>query len=217
MASQPSEVSIARTPDNQQTRDVECFPMDIDVDIEFDPAKQAGLYQSKHAPRAPRSEPVRTRSRAAASSQASSTPSIPAPTPATIRKRRKTAATGGDSEVSWNPPSSSLVLAEKDSNGSVVRKTSKPTAPGKENRMKRKHLDIDSTNPATRGNRQTVKSTRSATSNKRQIFNISRDTHTNTQDGENFEVDVSFSDLSSLSNITGSNADAELTSAPSNE
>jgi hypothetical protein len=48
MASQPSEASIARTPDNQQTRDAESFLMDIDVDIEFDnPTKQAGIYQSK--------------------------------------------------------------------------------------------------------------------------------------------------------------------------
>jgi hypothetical protein len=97
----------------------------------------------------------------------------------------------------------------------VARKAraSKPTAPGKENRIKRKHLEIDTTNPAMRGNRQVVRPTRSATSNSRQIFNINRDT----QNGESFEVDVSFSDLSSLSNITGSNADAELTNTPSNE
>jgi hypothetical protein len=162
MASQPSEASITRTPDNQQTRDAECFPMDIDVDIEFDPAKQAGLHQSKHAPstRAPRSEPVRTRSRAAASSQATSTP----PVSTVAGKRQKTTAPEGDSEVSWNPPpSSSSVLAEINSNGSVARKASKPTAPGKENRMKRKHLEIDTINPATRGNRQAVRPTRSVT------------------------------------------------------
>ena len=142
MASQPSETSITRTPDNQQTRDAECFPMDIDVDIEFDnPDKQAGLYQSKHAPlapeqldrsqygqeAAPRHHPRHHRHHRAS---------------AIAGKRQKTTAAEGDSEVSWNPPSSSSVLAEINSNGSVARKASKPTAPGKENRMKRKHLEI---------------------------------------------------------------------------
>ncbi|KAJ6013184.1 hypothetical protein N7522_003539 [Penicillium canescens] len=207
MASQPSEASITRTPDNQQTRDAECFPMDIDIDIEFDPAKQAGLYQSKHAPtntRAPRSEPVRTRSRAAASSQASSqAPS----TSAIIGKRRKTTAPEGDSEVSWNPPSSSSILVEKDSNGSVARKASKPTAPGKENRMKRKHIESDANASVIRGSRRPIaRPTRSAITN-RKIFDINHDN----RDREEFEVDISFSDQSSLSNITGSNADAELT------
>ncbi|OGE48058.1 hypothetical protein PENARI_c033G09528 [Penicillium arizonense] len=229
MASQPSDASIARTPDNQQTRDAECFPMDIDVNIEFDnPAKQAGLYQSKHAPR---SEPVRTRSRAAASSQASSqAPSTS--TPAIIGKRRKTTAPEGDSEVSWNPPSSSSALAEINSNGSVARKASKPTAPGKENQpvsdttnrdthsgTKRKHLEIDTNSLTIRSNRGSVakKATISVASGKGSqwpIFDIvSRDTH----EGEGFRVDISFSDTSGLSNITGSNAEAELTNTPSNE
>ncbi|KAJ6090873.1 hypothetical protein N7499_003587 [Penicillium canescens] len=207
-AGQPSEASITRTPDNQQTREAECFPMDIDVNIEFDPAKQAGLYRSKHAPstRAPRSEPVRTRSKAAASSQASSTLS----TSAIIGKRRKTKATEGDSEVSWNPPpSSSSALVERDSNGSVARKANKPTAPGKENRTKRKHIESDADASAVRGSRgrPIARHTRSATTGNRKIF----DTNHDTRDREDFGVDISFSDQSSLSNITGSNADAEPT------
>jgi hypothetical protein len=129
---------------------------------------------------------------------------------ATIGKRQKTTAPEGDSEVSWNPPpSSSSVLAEINSNGSVVRKTSKPTAPSKENRMKRKH---ESDTNASVIRRAIARPTRSATTN-RKIFNINHDT----RDKENFEVDISFSDTSSLSNITGSNAAAELTSTPSNE
>ncbi|KAJ6013059.1 hypothetical protein N7522_003414 [Penicillium canescens] len=71
-----SETSLLRTPNNMQAENANDFLMDLDLNIEFgNPAKQAGLYESKHAPsgtRAPRSEPVRTRSRAAASSQASS-------------------------------------------------------------------------------------------------------------------------------------------------
>jgi hypothetical protein len=75
--------------------------------------------------------------------------------------------------------------------------------------MKRKH---ESDTNASVIRRAIARPTRSATTN-RKIFNINHDT----RDKENFEVDISFSDTSSLSNITGSNAAAELTSTPSNE
>ncbi|OGE50240.1 hypothetical protein PENARI_c017G09107 [Penicillium arizonense] len=66
-ANQPTEASIMRTLDNEQTLDIaDGLLMDLDLNVEFDnPANQAGLHRSIHAPR---SEPVRTRSRAAASS-----------------------------------------------------------------------------------------------------------------------------------------------------
>ncbi|KAJ6094468.1 hypothetical protein N7467_001981 [Penicillium canescens] len=94
------------------------------------------------------------------------------------------------------------------------------TAPGKENRLaasntrsgtKRKHLEIDTNTPVTRGSRGPIaRPTRSATTGNRKIFDINHDTC----DREDFGVDISFSDLSSLSNITGSsNADAETTNA----
>ncbi|OQD70541.1 hypothetical protein PENANT_c256G11271, partial [Penicillium antarcticum] len=66
IASQPSEVSIMRTPDNQQNREAEGFQMDTDMEVDFQPSQQinqtnqTGVYQSKRAPpslRAPRSEP----------------------------------------------------------------------------------------------------------------------------------------------------------------
>jgi hypothetical protein len=68
--------------------------------------------------------------------------------------------------------------------------------------MKRKH-ESDANASVIR--RPIARPTRSATTGNRKIFDINHDT----RDKENFDVDISFSDLSSLSNPTGSNADAE--------
>ncbi|KAJ6003678.1 hypothetical protein N7522_006370 [Penicillium canescens] len=95
-------------------------------------ASQAGIYQSKHAPlnlRAPRSEPANEKQGGGFASSAIA-PTDRAHRTTGMGERRKTTTTE-DSEVFWNPPpSSSSALAERDSNGSLAKKATRPVASG---------------------------------------------------------------------------------------
>ncbi|KAJ6013171.1 hypothetical protein N7522_003526 [Penicillium canescens] len=121
------------------------------------PPPPTGIHQSIHEPtifRASRSGLVKTRSKTAASSQASS---ALAPARWTLRatgKGQKLTAPEGNSEneLSWNPPSSSSALVGRNSNGSgeksceiSIRQGNQPifAMPGRTTVAKRKRFETD--------------------------------------------------------------------------
>ncbi|KAJ6176717.1 hypothetical protein N7485_003631 [Penicillium canescens] len=196
-----SEASILMTPNNMQPTAV-----DADMDTSEDvgrPTNATSFHQSMHAPinfQPSRSEPVKTRSKTAASQASTVSSAALARTTRTIReikplrtaeKRQKTttaATEDSEDELSWNPPSSTSALTELDSNGSVARKAT--TAPGKENRP-----IFDMPGRITRG--------------------VNKRTHS-----ESFPVNTNFTKQGGVSQrlITdGSDVDAELTNNASNE